>query len=354
MTSSDTIHNDKWSPALLEWFASHGRDLPWRQDRDPYKVWVSEIMLQQTKVEAVKPYYDSWMDRFPTIQSLAQASQDDVLRQWQGLGYYSRAKNLHAAVCEVQTAYGGKVPSDRAAMLSLKGVGDYTAGAILSLAYGKPEAAVDGNVLRVFARIYNITDNILTSAVKKTVTALVLQQMPMDQPGRFNEALMDFGAMVCIPKHPRCHECPLTSWCQAKLHGVENDLPVRIVKKHTPTDEITVAVVEHRHAWLIHRRPEKGLLSSMWEFPNALGKGEEGRLRVQNLLAEEGLTVRLEEEPIGEIKHVFSHRKWHMVVYNCIVLKNSFQAKEDWQWLDRTRYTEVPWAGPHGKITAWL
>ena len=208
MKDNDMKDGALWSPVLLQWFDAYGRDLPWRRDvpRDPYKVWVSEIMLQQTKVEAVRPYYDSWMDRFPDIPTLAAASQDDVLRQWQGLGYYSRARNLHEAVREVAASYGGKVPKNKKDILALKGVGDYTAGAILSIAYGEAEAAVDGNVLRVFARLYNIDGNILSGPVKKEITALVQAQIPQGRAGAFNEALMDFGAMICIPKHPRCGE----------------------------------------------------------------------------------------------------------------------------------------------------
>lgn len=217
------IKEDNWSSLLLDWFDAHGRDLPWRDEspRDPYKVWVSEIMLQQTKVETVRPYYDSWMERFPNIKSLAAASQDDVLRQWQGLGYYSRARNLHDAVQEVQAKYGGRVPDTKKEVRALKGVGDYTAGAILSLAYGKKEAAVDGNVLRIFARLYDIEENVLTTAVKKQVAALVEEQMPEDRPGAFNEALMDLGATICIPKHPRCEDCPLGDICLARAAGKE-------------------------------------------------------------------------------------------------------------------------------------
>ena len=343
-----------WSPALLEWFSQHRRELPWREDRDPYKVWVSEIMLQQTKVEAVRPYYDSWMERFPDVQSLAAASQDEVLRQWQGLGYYSRAKNLHDAVCEVAASYGGRVPDRREDMLKLKGVGDYTAGAVLSIAYGKAEPAVDGNVLRVFARLYGLTDNILSSGVKKTVTALVRDVLPPDRAGDFNEALMDFGALICIPKHPRCSECPITAWCQARAAGQEEVLPVRIVKKNVPTEVITVAVVEQAGRWLLHRRPDKGLLSSMWEFPNVLGEPAEGRAEIEVLLKQLGLDVAVDDGLVGEIHHVFSHKKWHMKIYRGRVLSGTLQEKEAWQWLERARYTDVPWAGPHGKITAMV
>lgn len=350
------IHDIHWAPLLLHWFASHRRDLPWRSEgpRDPYKVWVSEIMLQQTKVEAVRPYYESWMERFPDIPSLAAAQQDDVLRQWQGLGYYSRARNLHEAVCEVQAAYGGKVPDNKKDMLSLKGVGEYTAGAVLSIAYGKPVVAVDGNVLRVFARLYNIRDNVLSTKVKKKITALVQNQLPAENPGAFNEALMDFGAVVCIPKSPRCSECPLQDICLAKAVGVASDLPVRLTKKNVPTEDITVVVVSRGPFWLLHRRPDKGLLASMWEFPNAPGRDEEGRQSVQQLLKQENLLLSVESEPVGTLKHVFSHKIWHMTIYEGIVTAGTLKEKEDWQWLRRDRYATLPWAGPHGKITAMV
>ena len=354
MSETKQASNRYWAPVLLAWYRAHRRELPWRGDfpRDPYHVWVSEIMLQQTKVEAVKPYYDSWMEQFPTMQALAAASQDDVLRQWQGLGYYSRARHLHKAVQEVVTSYGGKVPDSKKDILSLKGIGEYTAGAILSMAYGEPEVAVDGNVLRVFARLYNIAGNVLSAPVKKEITALAQAQIPAAQAGPFNEALMDFGAMICIPKHPRCGGCPLASYCQAKKAGTEMQLPLRITKKHIPTEQIAVCVLSQQHRWLIHRRPAKGLLASMWEFPNVIGSGETGRTALQQLLASVGLRVDIDPAPIGTIKHVFSHKIWQMTLYKGRLTDGTLQTKEDWQWLPKQAYTSVPWAGPHGKITA--
>ena len=350
------IKETHWSPLLLEWFAANGRDLPWRDasPRDPYKVWVSEIMLQQTKVETVRPYYDSWMTHFPTLSALAAASQDDILRQWQGLGYYSRARNLHQAVQEVQAKYGGHVPENRKEVQSLKGVGDYTAGAILSLAYGKKEAAVDGNVLRIFARLYDIEENILSTAVKKEVTALVQEQLPDDAPGSFNEALMDLGAMVCIPKHPRCEACPLKALCLAHKLGKEGELPVRIKKQKHPVEAITVLAVSQGTKWLVHRRPPQGLLASMWEFPNVQGKGKEGLDAACRLIEELGLQLSHIEGPVGEVKSVFSHKTWQMTVYTASAAGEMLQEKEAWQWLERADYTRLPWAGPHGKITAMV
>lgn len=344
----------KWSPLLLDWFAKNKRDLPWREDspRDPYKVWVSEIMLQQTKVETVRPYYANWMSHFPDIPALAAASEDEVLRQWQGLGYYSRARNLHEAVCEVQAKYGGRVPDNKKEVLALKGVGEYTAGAILSLAYGKKVPAVDGNVLRIFARLYDIEENVLSARVKKEVTTLASAQLPEEKPGAFNEALMDLGALVCIPKAPRCTACPLAKICQAHALGKEKELPKRVTKKQVPTEEIAVVVVASGTKWLIHRRPPKGLLASLWEFPNAAGQGKAGIRAVQDLLEKVGLQVSAEEEAVTRQKSVFSHKIWQLTVYRGRVLAGELKREEDWQWLDCRDYTSVPWAGPFGKLTA--
>lgn len=198
----------KWVPQLLAWYDVNKRDLPWRDCGDPYKVWVSEVMSQQTRIEAMKPYYDNWMRLFPTLEDLAKASEDEVVHAWQGLGYYSRARNLRLGVKDVVENYGGIVPHDRKTMESLKGVGSYTAGAVLSMAYNEPEVAVDGNVLRIYARLYRIFDDILSMKGKKAITAIVEETLPHDRPGDFNQALMDFGSAVCIPK----------------LHAVENVL----------------------------------------------------------------------------------------------------------------------------------
>lgn len=354
MTTSTTTKKE-WPLELLAWYQKNRRDLPWRgtMPRDAYRVWVSEIMLQQTKVETVKPYYENWMDHFPTMEALAQAEDDEVLRQWQGLGYYSRARNLHEAVREVVHTYGGTVPRDKAQLLALKGVGEYTAGAILSIAYGQPEVAVDGNVLRVFARLYNVTGNILSTPVKKEITKLAQQQLPRSQGGAFNEALMDFGAMICIPKSPRCDECPVSAWCMARRAGTERELPLRVTKKHIPAEDIAVVVVSMNQQWLIHRRSSKGLLASMWEFPNAKGRGDEGLAAVRRVVADVGVAIDIEPTPIGKIKHVFSHKIWNMTIYEARA-EGVVEKKEDWQWLPRAAYTSVPWAGPHGKITAMV
>ena len=351
----------------MEWYDKNKRKLPWRTEspRDPYKVWVSEIMLQQTRVEAVKSYYTNWMEHFPNIPALAAAEEEDVVRQWQGLGYYSRARNLHTAVRDVMESYGGHVPETREKISKLKGIGDYTAGAILSMAYGKRETAVDGNVLRVFARIYNINENILSAKVKKQITELVKERQDVSRPGDFNEALMDLGATVCIPGQPHCEVCPIFEMCKAKAAGKETEIPVRITKKEVPVEPITVFVVKlsQRNAarldkrklkntnvtasnlqkaesiaeisgnelryskknvyYLLHRRPDKGLLAGMWEFPNCEGEGKQGKEKLAALLAEQGVIVKEEEivKLFKQIRHVFSHKIWQMSVYMALIEK---------------------------------
>ena len=357
-----TLLSSDWTTLLMQWYDKNKRQLPWRRSspRDPYKVWVSEIMLQQTRVEAVKDYYKNWMEHFPDIPTLAAASEDDVVRQWQGLGYYSRARNLHTAVREVMETYGGRVPETREEISKLKGIGDYTAGAILSMAYGKREAAVDGNVLRVFARIYNISENILSAKVKKQITELVKARQDALRPGDFNEALMDLGATVCIPGQPRCEACPLVDVCLAKKAGKENEIPLRITKKDVPVEPITVFVVKAGDFYLLHQRSSKGLLAGMWEFPNCVGEGKQGREALKSLLAEKGILLTgavAMLKPVIQIKHVFSHKIWQMTVYNLSADENvvaDSNIPSDWRWVPTEEIADYNLAGPHNRILSEL
>ena len=370
---------ENWTPLLMQWYDKYKRELPWRtgSPRDPYKVWVSEIMLQQTRVEAVKAYYTNWMEQFPDIPTLAAAEEEDVISRWQGLGYYSRARNLHTAVREVMEHYGGKVPETREEIRKLKGIGEYTAGAILSMAYGKRETAVDGNVLRVFARICNIKDNILSAKVKNEITELVKTRQDAARPGDFNEALMDLGATVCIPGQPRCEVCPLVGVCLAKKEGKENEIPLRITKKEVPVEPITVFVVRAETFYLLHQRPSKGLLAGMWEFPNCAGEGEQGREALTALLSEMGVAIGNISRTLRKIKHVFSHKIWQMAVYtaeaatvtdesaqtagakqshktdpadNVAINPDAASLTTDWRWVPVTELADYNLAGPHNRI----
>lgn len=380
--------NVGWMGELLAWYDVNKRDLPWRESKDPYRIWVSEVMSQQTRIEAVKPYFENWMEQFPTMEALADAHEDTVVRAWQGLGYYSRARNLHAGVREVVSAYGGKVPMNRKAMESLKGVGSYTAGAVLSIAYNLREPAVDGNVLRVYARLYDIHEDILSTKGKKTITALVEETLPYDRPGDFNEALMDFGASICIPKYPKCDKCVLTKYCKAYEKGTTEDLPVRIKKTKVKTVPILVGILSIDGYYLLHKRGEEGLLHSMWEFPSVEGYPLlEGKEVLNTMMEELGFSLTLDSSEISEVTHIFSHRKWIMKGFKGTLLCNDdticanvMHRKEKGRSIDANIETEspefmellqigrmirlqpqwilirkedfhaLPWAGPHGKF----
>lgn len=368
-----------WAPLLLAWYDAHRRDLPWRTPapRDPYRVWVSEIMLQQTRVETARGYYLRWMEHFPDIASLAAADPDDVLRQWQGLGYYSRARNLQTAAQEIMTRYGGRMPDTRDAIRTLKGIGDYTAGAIASFAFGRREPAVDGNVLRVFARLCKITDNVLSAPVRRTVTELVLAQMPAGRPGDFNEALMDLGATVCIPGTPHCEDCPLTEVCRARALHLETELPLRLVKKEVPVEKVAALFVKSADGrLLIPRRPAKGLLAGMWELPGAsvvlppdAKKSPAARRQALDKACRKlkkllGRPVTAEPPALASVKHTFSGRIWQIEVYAAVLPDapdgtNGLPAAPDgtaalpddtWQWLAPADADQILWAGPYGRL----
>ncbi|MDF2571340.1 MAG: mutY 1 [Sporomusa sp.] len=253
---------------LLDWYYQNARDLPWRNDKNAYKIWVSEIMLQQTRVEVVKDYYKRWIERFPTLEALAEASEQEVLNYWQGLGYYSRARNLLLGVREVCADYGGRVPEDASSIQKLPGVGEYTAGAIASIAYNQPAPAVDGNVLRIFSRLFCLDGDIAKTATKREIDRLIRKHISSRCPGDFNQALMDLGAMICIPRRPRCQLCPLTNLCEAYEREVQDMLPVRLPKKAPQLVMLAAGVVQKDGKYLVRQRPKTGLLAGMWEFPS--------------------------------------------------------------------------------------
>lgn len=333
----------KWTEDLLKWYDLHKRELPWRGAKDPYYIWVSEIMSQQTRIEAMKPYFDNWINLFPTVAELAAAEEDDVVRAWQGLGYYSRARNLRLGAQEVMDEYDGEIPRDRKSMESLKGVGSYTAGAVLSIAFNQREPAVDGNVLRVYARLYNVHEDILSTQGRKTIGSIVAETMPYDRPGDFNQALMDLGAMVCVPKTPRCEMCPLSSSCEAHALGTAQDLPIRIVKTKVKDVTVEVVLLEKDGFYLLHKRPNRGLLRSMWEFP----AGEDQS--VIERLSSIGITIEVGAY-VTEFTHVFSHRRWHIKAYEARVKDLRDDLPSDWQWFRKEEFHTLPWAGPHGKL----
>ncbi|MEG2000393.1 MAG: A/G-specific adenine glycosylase [Evtepia sp.] len=308
---------------LLEWYSEHARTLPWRSFPTPYRVWVSEIMLQQTRVAAVLGYFSRFMDRFPSLTELAYASEDELMKIWQGLGYYSRARNLQKAAKQILSEFAGVFPQTYNEIRTLSGIGDYTAGAIASIAFGLPVPAVDGNVLRVVSRINGDSDDISTAAMKKKVTQELYDIMPTAYPGEFNQALMELGATLCIPNGtPLCEHCPAFDFCVARCTDQTDVLPVRAPKKARRIEERTVFFVFHENKVALRRRPPKGLLARLWEFPSILvGESLPEILRVETMKSG------------GMGKHIFTHIEWHMTA-QIFVLEQS-DLPEDWVWADR-------------------
>jgi A/G-specific adenine glycosylase len=313
---SDEGRGAEIAGALLDWFARFQRDLPWRRSRDPYRIWVSEVMLQQTRVETVIPYYERWFAQFPTLMDLAGAPIDQVLKAWEGLGYYSRARNLHRAVQAVAAQYGGEVPDDEAAVRSLPGVGPYTAGAILSIAFNRAVPAVDGNVMRVLSRLFRIGDDIMKPATRESMDLLARGLIPEGQASAINQALMELGALICTPTSPKCLACPVAGFCTALQHGEATAYPVKSKAKPPREIDLVAVLVEHDGRLLIQRRPEEGLLGGLWVFPMVeLQKGESHLQAVHRGMRElYGLPVAVDAQ-LAAVRHVFSHLIWNLKAY---------------------------------------
>ena len=301
------------SPALLDWFYKNQRSLPFRTDPSPYHVWLSEIMLQQTRVSAALPYYERFLAALPDIPALAACEEEKLHKLWEGLGYYSRVRNLQKAARIVCEQYGGQLPADYDALRALPGIGDYTAGAVASISFGIPVPAVDGNVLRVFSRLYNDPAAVTEPAVKKAFTARVMEHQPPDAPGDYNQALMELGALVCVPNGaPLCEKCPLAHLCAARAAGTALELPHKAAPKPRRTEPVTLALLESPAGFLLQQRPQKGLLAGLWQpvlwEGEALAAGEV-LARLQAMGLDTGTAA---PEALPAAKHIFSHIEWHM------------------------------------------
>ncbi len=304
------------STRLLNWYNIHKRILPWRDHPDPYAVWVSEIMLQQTRVETVIPYFEKWMKLFPNIKKLAKADEQDVLNAWEGLGYYSRARNLHKAAKIVAEKFNGELPRNLEDLQSLPGIGKYTVGAIASMAFGIDEATLDGNLRRVFSRLFDVKEFADSPAGEKILWGFARENLPKGKAGDYNQALMDVGATICLPKNPRCLLCPLMEICEARKNGTQELRPVLKPKKESPHYVQVAAVIIKNGKVLLSQRPADGLLGNMWEFPNARVEADPAKELVKSLKAQTKIQVK-KKEALGIVTHAYTHFKVTEYVFIC-------------------------------------
>jgi A/G-specific adenine glycosylase len=329
----------KLSTLLLKWYARHRRTMPWRDHPDPYAVWVSEIMLQQTRVETVIPYFEKWMALFPTVTALANAKEQDVLNAWEGLGYYTRARNLHKAANIIASNFNGELPRDPQALIQLPGIGRYTAGAIASIAFKMDEPALDGNIRRVFSRLYDVTEFADSPMGEKTLWEYAAQNLPKGRAGDYNQALMDLGATVCLPKNPRCLLCPLMKICKAREHGTQELRPVLKPKKQVPHYLHAAAVIVVRGRVLLSQRPRDGLLGGMWEFPNVrVGENPAGELE-KALWSATKLRVKKEAEFVI-VQHAYSHFRVTVHAFRCKAV--AIPKRKDLRWVKLIELGDFP------------
>lgn len=321
--------------ALIPWYEAHKRELPWRQDKEPYHVWLSEIMLQQTRVEAVKEYYRRFLTTLPTIADLAEAPEEQILKLWEGLGYYNRVRNLQKAAQTICADYAGVFPSEYAQIRSLSGIGDYTAGAIASICFDAPTPAVDGNVLRVYSRLLADDANIDLQTTKKRIMRKLQETYPRKNPGIATQALMELGATVCVPNGaPRCDVCPVAEICQAREQDTWRNLPVRSEKKKRKIVDKTVFILLTEDTVALHKRSASGLLAGMWEFPNV-----DVKLDKQEAVTQ---VTGWQAEPVDLLMqisytHIFSHVEWHMTAYYIRCRKTN----RKWKWVTKESLDET-------------
>lgn len=343
---------------LLRWYDAHRRDLPWRRTRDPYAIWISEAMLQQTRVETVIPYWERFLARFPDVGSLARAEQDDVNALWTGLGYYSRARNLKAAAESIVADHAGRLPDTAEGLRTLPGIGRYTAGAVASIAFEREEPLVDGNVVRVFARLEDVDEDTGEKAVVERFWVLATELVAGERPGDLNQALMELGATLCTPKRPQCLICPVREACRAHAAGRAESLPRKAKRTAVRPLRALAVAVERRDALLAVRRPARGLMAGLWELPGgALAEGEEAKEHAPRIVREQtGLEIR-ELEPVGLVEHVFTHRRLALEVFRARALPGMRVTLGDYtahRWVDADGLLALAHAGSTRKALGLL
>ncbi|MEN9839300.1 MAG: hypothetical protein RL177_779 [Bacteroidota bacterium] len=344
--------------ALIAWYRTAKRDLPWRATSDPYAIWISEVMSQQTRVDTVIPYYHRFLERFPDVCALANASQHDLLSLWEGLGYYSRARNLHAAAKQICLEHGGQLPSEYDTFLALKGVGPYTAAAVLSIAFGQRHAVMDGNVMRVVCRVKGIRGDIRSASVTKSIQAIVDEAIPGEHPADFNQAMMELGATVCTPKKPACGSCPLSDDCIALRDGIVAEVPFKSPKAKVPHHRIVVGIVSDGDGkLLISRRPDSAMLGGLWEFPG--GKVEAGESDEQALARElrEELGIEIgDATAFHTLNHAYSHFRITLAAYKCRLISGEPKplASKELKWVSVDDLESFPFPKANRTLTLAL
>lgn len=345
---------------LTAWFSTHQRILPFRENKDPYRIWVSEIMLQQTQVDTVLPYYDRFLKAFPNVRALAEADEDAVFKLWEGLGYYSRARNLLKCARILVDQHDGIFPADPASALSLPGIGPYTAGAVLSIAYNLKIPAVDGNVMRVISRLYGLKDDIAALSTRKNIERMVQALLP-DDAGDFNQGLMELGALICTPQNPKCGQCPLSDECLAMAQNLQGQLPIKKKKSPSPILQVAAGIL-HRGGRYLFVRNSEGLLSGLWGFPLTVGDTtEDARNHLLKTIIE-GYGCPIEQiEPMGTAKHVFSHKTWNITVYHMNIGSTVHEGGTEYtepnvetKWLKKEEITELAISTAFKKIMKFL
>jgi A/G-specific adenine glycosylase len=341
MKKTQNFQND-----LLSWYEKSKRDLPWRRTDNPYAIWVSEIMLQQTQVDTVIPYYERWMKKFPSVRTLAKASLNDVLHLWEGLGYYSRARNLHKGAQHVVRECKGIIPPHMSGLLLLPGIGPYTARAIASIAFNEDAAVVDGNVKRVISRIFLMKEE---SAFQQRADEILVR----GRAGDFNQAMMELGAIICTPQNPSCLVCPVQHACKAYQNGLQNEFPPKKIRTPQKNIRSFSAVIWKKGEVLIRQRPSEGLLGGLWEFPTFTTADLTNGLNELKIYVEKHAHVEIEiGKKFGKFNHIYTHLKEEMTAYQCLWKKGNISGKisDSWKWVEPNRLSEFAFSGIAGKV----
>ena len=331
---------NKLAKLTLNWYSRNARELPWRNHPDPYAIWVSEIMLQQTQVATVIPYFDRWMNRFPDIPALARATEGEVLVLWEGLGYYARARNLHKAAVVIMDEYDGFLPSSMGELMKLPGVGRYTSAAISSMAFGLDEATLDGNIKRVLSRVFNIEEPVNTTKGENILWKIAAEHLPTGSAGEYNQALMDIGAIICLPKKPDCPRCPLKTICEARIMGLQRKLPVVKKKPKVPTVVKSAVVVIKKQKVLLLQRESKGLLGGMWEFPSVEGNKNPEKELPRLVNSHYKLKI-VKKSHFLTIKHAYTHFKLTEHAFLC-TLKSDSKFLPGFKWIPLIELRKFP------------